>query len=287
MVIFIYILIVFASVMQSASTKLFNRCCEHSLAFNAIKSCTALVLFGIIAAPSFTPHLPTALFGLSYGVCLCLSMYTGYRALCTGPMALTSMLVSFSVVVPLVWGITVGNEQLSVLQYPALALLLSAIVLTNVDRIKGGDRKKERGGYVEWLILVLMTFLCNGICSVIQKQHQIAYPGAYGREFMFFAMLFCSAVFCGVALIRTPRGQLRKMEGKGYGVLSGLTTGICGFLTLVLAGLENASVLFPIISAGTMLGSLLCGRFLFGERLRVNHYIALATGVVAVVLLKL
>ena len=70
-------------------------------------------------------------------------------------------------------------------------------------------------------------------------------------------------------------------------VLSGLANGIANFLTLVLAGMENASVLFPIISAGTILASLLCGRLLFKEKLKTNHFVALAAGIVAVVLLKL
>ena len=70
-------------------------------------------------------------------------------------------------------------------------------------------------------------------------------------------------------------------------VLSGLVNGIANFLTLVLAGMENASVLFPIISAGTILASLVCGRLLFKEKLKANHYAARAAGIVAVILFKL
>jgi multidrug transporter EmrE-like cation transporter len=58
-------------------------------------------------------------------------------------------------------------------------------------------------------------------------------------------------------------------------------------LTLSLAGFENASILFPVISAGTILGSLLCGRLVFGEKLKINHYIAILFGTASVVLLKL
>ena len=77
------------------------------------------------------------------------------------------------------------------------------------------------------------------------------------------------------------------IKGKRYGVLSGVANGIANFLTLVLEGMENASVLFPIISAGTILTSLLCGRLIFREKLKANHYVALVAGIAAVVLLKL
>ena len=113
------------------------------------------------------------------------------------------------------------------------------------------------------------------------------YPEAYSKEFMLFGMLLCSIVFSFIALRKVSLKELKTVKGKRYGILSGLANGTANFLTLVLAGLENASVLFPIISAGTILASLLCGRFLFKEKLKANHYVALAAGIAAVVLLKL
>ena len=127
MVIAIYILIVLSSATQSASTKVFNRDCSYSSVFNAIKSYAALFIFALIAAFHFEFHFPTLVFGCLYGTCLSISMYAGYQALCYGPMALTSMLVSFSVVVPLIWGVTAGDETLKQLQY--LALVLSFLLL--------------------------------------------------------------------------------------------------------------------------------------------------------------
>ena len=285
MVLIVYISIILASVTQSATTKFFNKNSSNSAVFNAVKSCTALVLFALIAAFGFTFHLPTVLFGFSYGACLCISMYAGYQALCRGPMALTSMLASFSVVIPLIWGITVGNETLKSLQYPALILLFLAIILTNADKIKA--KKTTQTNNCLWLLFVGITFACNGICSILQKQHQTLYPEAYSREFMLFAMLLCSVVFSISAFRKISVKELRGIKGKRYGVLSGLANGIANFLTLVLAGMENASVLFPIISAGTILASLVCGRLLFKEKLKTNHYAALAAGIVAVILFKL
>ena len=200
-------------------------------------------------------------------------------------MALTSMLVSFSVMIPLIWGITVGNETLRKMQYPALVLLFLAIILTNVDKLK--TKKSSQTGYGLWLLFVGITFACNGIGSILQKQHQMLYPEAYNKEFMLFAMLLCSAVFSISAFRKITFRELKMIKGKRHGVLSGLANGIANFLTLVLVGLENASVLFPIISAGTILASLLCGKLLFREKLKANHYVALASGIAAVILLKL
>jgi len=285
MVICVYMLIVFASVIQSTATKIFSQNDSHSSVFNAIKSGTALVLFALIASFGFRFHLPTLLFGVLYGVCLCVSMYAGYQALCYGPMAITSMLVSFSIIIPLIWGITVGNETLKKIQYPALVFLLLALILTNADKMKA--KKTEKTNYGLWLLFVGITFTCNGISSILQKQHQTLYPESYSKEFMLFAMLLCFIIFSTSMLRKISPKELKAIKVKRYGVLSGLANGIANFLTLVLAGSENASVLFPIISAGTILSTLVCGRLLFREKLKANHYAALTVGIVAVVLLKL
>ena len=259
MVILVYLAIVLSSVTQSASTKAFNRQSSNSAVFNAIKALTSFAIFALMAVGGFTFHLPTLIFGLIYGACMCLSMYSGYKALCLGPMALTSMFVSFSIIVPLIWGLTVGDETLSALRVIALILLFGAIILTNADKLFKKRENKEpisqKSGYVVWLLFVGTTFLCNGACSVLQKQHQALYP-----------MLLCTLVFTVILLLKNTVSEIRKVKRKWLGALSGLGNGLVGFLTLILAGFENATVLFPVISAGTLLSVILCGRFLFKEK---------------------
>lgn len=282
----IYILIILLTVTQSATTKQYNRNYTNSVVFNALKASSAFLLFGLISLPGFTFHIPTVIYGACYGLSLSISMYVGYRALGLGPMALTSMLGSFSVLIPMVWGIAVMGEKPSPLQYVALVLLLSAILLVNADKFKPA-KTDQKTNYGLWILFVAATFVCNGACSVLQKEYQNASEESYSREFMFFAMLVCTLIYVTVALIKLPRGEFKRAQGKKYGIVSGVTTALPNFLTLVLAGFENATILFPIISAGTIFGSLLCGRFIFKEKLKLNHYIALVVGVTAVVLLKL
>ena len=104
---------------------------------------------------------------------------------------------------------------------------------------------------------------------------------------MFFAMLLCTLVFVSFALFKNSPKKLLSFGGKRYAALSGLANGAASFLTLMLASYENASVLFPILSASTILGALLCGRFLFKERLLPFHYAAILLGITAVIFLKL
>lgn len=285
MSILIYLCIIIASVTRSATSKLYNRSDGPSYVFNAIKTLSALILFILMGIVQFRFHLPTVLYGAAYGAFLCIASYSGFRALSMGPMSLTSMLVSFSLIIPLVWGIAVRGEQVSLIQYVGILLLMVALVLVNADKLRrgGSDGKINR----LWFLYVAITFACDGACSILQKEHQTQFPSQYSKEFMFFAMLLCSAVFVISAFRKMTFSEIKAVKGKKFAVLSGVTNAVQNYLTMILAGFENATALFPIISAGTVLGSLACGGIAFKEKLKINQYLAIALGIAAVVLLKI
>lgn len=281
----IYLLIVLATVLQSATTKLFHRESSNPMVFNAVKAGVAFAVFALSAISGFTFHMPTMLFGMFYGISLSISMCAGYYALSLGPMSVTSMLASLSVLLPILWGIAVRKESFGGVQYTAIVFLILAMIMTNANKHQA--KQTERIQHGQWLLFVGLTFVCNGICSILQTEHQKMFPGHYNQEFMFFAMLLCVLVFLGLNLKKMQCTAFQITKGIGYAVISGITNGAANFLTLMLAGYENASVLFPIVSAGTVLGSLFCGKILFKEKLKWNQYIALAAGIIAVVLLKI
>jgi multidrug transporter EmrE-like cation transporter len=56
---------------------------------------------------------------------------------------------------------------------------------------------------------------------------------------------------------------------------------------LMLATVEDASVMFPVLSAGNAVGACLVGRIVFKERLTVLQMISILFGILSVVLLKI
>ena len=281
----IYLGIVLSTVTQSATTKLFHKGGGSQIVFNAVKAFSAVVLMLIVGLFRFEFHLPTLLFGISYGILLCVSMYAGYEALRRGPMALTSMLVSFSVLLPFLWGTVVKGETLTPWQYAGVLLLLSALLATNADKLK--KSAGSRGSYAVWLLFVGLTFASNGVGSILQTEHQALYPKQYQKELTLCMTCVCALIYSVWLLIKISPCRVGQTKGKGFAVLSGICNALVSFLTLLLASTENAAVLFPVISAGSALGVLLCGRVIFRERLKINHCIALLLGILAVVFLKL
>lgn len=276
--ILIYFCNVLCSAGQSALGKQYARRGGESLPFNINKALIGTLLFLVLGLMSgFSWHLETMLFGLFYGISLCISMHTGFKALSIGPMALTSIIASFSLIIPFLFGIILWNEILTLLKFSGIILLLLSIFLINA--------KKESGFSAKWLFYALVTLLSNGFCSVIQKMHQIKFPTLYRTELMFWALLCVSIIL--TITYNTKRNGKVKFGFSLLGIASGIANCCANFIVLFLSATENASVLFPIIAVANIITVWVIGILFFKERLKVLQAIGLVMGVVSVVLLKI
>lgn len=276
--ILLYFCNVLCSAGQSALGKQYARRGGESLPFNINKALIGTLLFLVLGLMSgFSLHLETMLFGLFYGISLCISMHTGFKALSIGHMALTSIIASFSLIIPFLFGIILWNEILTLLKFSGIILLLLSIFLINA--------KKESGFSAKWLFYALVTLLSNGFCSVIQKMHQIKFPTLYRTEFMFWALLCVSIIL--TITYNTKRNGKVKFGFSLLGIASGIANCCANFIVLFLSATENASVLFPIIAVANIITVWVIGILFFKERLKVLQAIGLVMGVVSVVLLKI
>lgn len=272
----LYLLNVLCSCGQSTLGKLYARRGGNAAVFNANKAIAGAAVFllaGLIRG--LHAHWASWGFGLAYGVALCISMHTGFRALATGPIALTSIIASFSLIIPFLFGIAVWQESLTVGGGFGIALLLAAIALL------GGRR--EGGLSLRWSLYALATLAANGVCSLIQKYHQLAYPGLYRTEFMLAALATVLALSIGMHGVQKPRPPFAL---SGVGLCSGVMNGAANYIVLYLAATEKASVLFPMVSVANAIAVWLVGRFLFREKLRPLQAVGLLCGIAAVWLLN-
>ena len=272
-----YFLNVMCSAGQSTLGKLYARRGGASLPFNINKAAIGTLLFLVLGLINgFSLHLHTALFGIGYGIFLCISMHTGFKALSMGPMALTSILASFSLIIPFLFGILFWNEALTLFKILGILLLLLSILFINL--------KKETGFSTKWFFYAVITMIANGICSVIQKTHQTCFPALYQTEFMFWALLCVSIILLATHTVNTNHNT--PLRFSLLGIAAGIANCLANYIVLYLSATENASVLFPIISISNIITVWMIGIVLFKEKLRFLQVIGLMTGVLSVVLLK-
>ncbi len=283
----------FGIILCACAQSLLAKACSHStnnpIYFNMEKALFAFLPFAAVVAVTSEPsrwfHAETAIFAFFFAVSLCISMYAGYQALKLGPVSLTSLIVSFSLIIPCAYGILFLHEPITFFKSTGFVFLLAAILLTNGKREHNTVPVSKK-----WAKFTLLTLVSNGLCSCLQKQHQTKYPGLYLNEFMCDSMLFATLIFAAAFVISRRKTVSLLKTKKGihkFGILSGFANAGVNFLTLALAACSDASALFPLISAGTIVSTSAAGILLFRERLEKRQLAALLAGFAAVVCLKL
>lgn len=263
---------------KKSSAVVFNRC-------KALAAFLCAVLLSFLGG-DMRFHAGTAMYSIFYGLLLASANFTGVMALASGNMAIATMIASFSLIVPCLYGIVFLNEGLSVFGTIGLVLCFVSVFMV---MSKGKSKGKLSAKF--W-IYSFATFLANGICSVLQKAHQTAYAGQYQSEFLIFSMACATVVFLFVREKRQSENDVAARKvGTRTGVVLGSIAGACNcvsnYFILRLAAVENASVLFPVLSVLNSLIACVFSRVVFKEKLTFLQMLSIVVGITSVVLLKI
>ncbi len=271
---------VILSVTQTSLCKMGGKQGDNDI-FNVNKTAGATLMFvimGLIFSISF--HAPTFMYSIFYALFVLISMWAGLRAYATGPLAITTMIMSFSLIVPCAFGIIALDEKLSVFGIIGLVLLFCSIVIINAK--KQNDKKAS----VKWFIYTITTMISDGCGAVVKKLHQVAFPNQHMIEFMFYSMGIAAIAFVIIMLAKhKPKTSKELVDVKG--IFSGVANGVSSYIQLYLASVENLTVMAPIIAVLNMLMSLAWGKVFFKEKLTANQIIGFCIGIASIVLLKI
>lgn len=266
------------SVGQSAFTKIASGKGKNSssMSFNALKVGSGLAFFVLISVYNMQFHLPTVFFASAYGLALFFSTLFGYKALMSGSMALTSLIVSYSVIIPCLFGIIFLHEVVGIARIFGFVLLLISMYLLKAksDNVQAGKN---------WLFYVAITFICNGICSVIQKLHQTMYPSSYCKEFMICSLLVTFILFLITSMMRHEKTETSLIK---FGVVAGISMGLYNFLTLYLSAKMNATILFPLVSIFSMVFNIAVSKLYFKDKFSKTQLFGIGLGLISVLLIK-
>ncbi len=277
------VLTVTGTSFQQVLMKVFNKKTGNrgAFIFSSVSVLFAVLFF--LAVSGFKLHftweiVPYALgFALSYGTAIVMELLS----IKVGSLSLSSLVISYSLIVPTFYGLLFLNEDVGFLFYIGLALLCLSLFLIN---------SKHSGSRItfSWAIFAFLAFLGNGICSTVQMVQQKNFAGQYKSEVMILALLTVSAAMFVFALF-TEKTDIKVSVKKGglFAASYGLLNGLCNFLVMVLAVKMNASILYPVISAGGILLTGIISLVVYKEKLSRSQYLALFFGIVSVVLMNI
>ena len=223
--------------------------------------------------------LPYALFfALSYGT----ASIFGVLALSCGPLSLTALISSFSLMIPTFYGLLFLQDPVSFGLYPGLALLAASLFLIN-KKGKHEDRLS-----LKWFVYVLLAFLGNGLCSVAQAMQQKHFQGQFKNEFMIMALAFVVMIMGVAALLKERRDLGDYCKAGWYLSLGcGALNGMVNLFVMILTGLMSVSLMFPLISVGGIVVTFTVSKVFYKEKLSTAQHIGFLLGIGAIVFLNL
>ena len=285
---------VVTAAIQSPIKKLYqSKSSKGVFLFSAMISLVAALFFGVGALVGGAPQYTLAVLPYSLGFAACYGICTvaGVIALGCGSLALTSLISSYSLVLPTVYGLFLWNEPLYLTQAIGFAVLLASLYLANKTSAPKEGGKEEKRFSVKWLVCVILMFVSNGGCAILQQVQQNRFETGYDykNEFMFVALLSVVVLFVAIGFWkeRHDLGEVMRL-GSIPAVLTGVCNGVTNLLVMVVVGvMVNASVFFPVVSAGGLIISYIISITLFKERFSTVQKIGIGLGLLALVLLNL
>lgn len=275
------ILIILSMSIQGLVRKAFSVKQNVPFLFSFISVGFSALLFLIMAVKNFafsTDYIPYAIiFAIGYGMTTVFSFF----AIANGSLGLTSLVTSYSLLIPTTYGIIFLGEKPSIMLYIGLILLCVSIFLINFEK---GEKKITP----KWLIFVTLAFLGNGVCTTAQKVQQINQNQAYKNEFMALSLLVVTVV-CLVFSLLYHKNDFKPIFTKPIIILPlicGGANALVNYLVMVLSHID-ASLLFPIVSAGGIILTGVISLTIFKERFSKQQFLGMIFGIFAVIFLNL
>lgn len=275
--------------MQNVVKKIYNDRISGGgvYVFNTLASLSALLFFVAFRGEKTVIDSGLAGYSVGFSVMYILFLVSSLLAVKYGSLAVTTLIISYSLIIPTLYGLIFLKESAGIVMYIGIILLLLSLFLINMKQDDNGTGEKIRVTK-KWAILAVLAFVGNGMCTVIQKQQQLAFDGAYKCEFMIIALLAVTVVMTACMFIK-ERKTMREHLKKGWlcAVLCGVMNGMVNMFVMILTGRMAASVMFPLISAIGIIPTVLIGVFYYKEKLSKRQAIGFLAGVLSVALLSI
>ena len=250
--------------------------------YNLCRHLGILIFWGIYYAFNFSFEIAV----LPY----CLLIAVGYitcfwvlDAMACGPLSLTSLFVSLSLVISSLYGFFFWDVKVTALSVIGLCLVALSLWLA----LNNGKEQKPISK--KWLLLVAVFFPGNAAYSIGQRAQQAAWNGEHKGQLMFFGLLLT----CIAALLRYLYHRKKGMDKLPAKMLvipfaASVINGFYNLLVMTLATMPiSPSIVYPAIAVGALAITSIFSFLVLKEKMKWWQWLGIAIGAVAVGLLSI
>lgn len=195
----------------------------------------------------------------------------GFYLLKYSNVSYTTLLSSCGgIIVPYLYGIIFLNETLSALRVIGIMLIIFSMFVSNIKDCQIANKHT---------VLSVLFTVFNGLVGVITKVHQVTlnYKTVDSSQYVFLSAS-AKVVICAIALLFIKQNQQQNSFNlKKQLPLFILTAIICGMaylFQLVGASRIPATVLFPLLTGGTIILSTITSKIILKENVSMRQWIA-------------
>lgn len=248
----------------------------------ALITSSAAALFFAVTSRGFTWNAEVIPYSIFFALFYSLAVIFSTYAVSCGSLSFTALIVSYSLLIPTLYGLIFLHEPIGGGFIPGLLLLMLSLFLIN-----GKDRGNSPITF-RWVIYVFLAFIGNGVCSVAQKMQQTAFSGAYKNEFMIIALLIVVLILIPLSL-KASRGNTKKIAKAGWylAVICGTLNGLVNLLVMVLSNIIPVSLMFPLMSAGGIILTFFLSRYMYKEQFTKRQLVGFVTGILSIICLNI
>lgn len=141
-------------------------------------------------------------------------------------------------------------------------------------------KKDEKKFNSKWLFWILIMFLGNSCCTIVQKTQQIDFDGRYGN-FMMMLATGVGFIATTVFYLKGDRGSEKALLNESwlFPVLAGILNALLNLLLIILATTSlSPSLIYPVLSIGSLMVVTVFSTFIFKEKMQWWQWIGVAVG---------
>ena len=248
--------------------------------FSVLSALTALLYF-LVLSNGFEWSYELLPYAIGFAVSYTANTVFSVLAVSCGSLSLTTLLCSYSLMMPIAYGLLFLQDPVSVALIPGLVLLVVSLFLINKAESDASINPK-------WVLFTVLALLGNGMCCIIQKMQQVSFAGECKTEFMILSLSIVVIFLLPMAFFFERKSVLINLKsGWRLGALCGLMNGMVNHLVLILTDRMWVSLLYSLISGGSIVATYIVSKFVYREILTKRQLIGFLLGTVSVVLLSI
>ena len=271
--------------VQSKASKSFLKNFNDVCLFN----CGIFLVIALIFIYSIpNASLPTWAFAVASAVFTVAFQLFYTKALSTGSVSLTVMMVNLSIVIPTLVSVAFYDEKLTVFRAIGILFTLGSIVC-----MTGKNSENKEPTNRKWLLFSVIAALSNSIANVALKIFNSSVYAPEREAFISASYLLAfvlTAVVCVVLFFLNKSAKTAKKKISWtpilFIVLIGVILAAFQWTNNYALSVIDGSIVFPVYSGGTVVLSTLAGVVFFKDKLTKKQLIGMCLGLVAVVFMN-